>query len=273
MTDQAERYDRIAAGYAQWWAPVLAPRATELLDRIAPLVADGATRLLDVGTGTGTLAIAAVQRWPSVEVVGIDVSNGMAAAADAEADRLLSAAERGRYSTRVAPADRLPFEDGAFDLAMSSFVFQLVPNRYRAFREVRRVVRPGGTLAFVTWLVDDRVFRPDDVFDDLLEEIGVGAREPEHRPNDVRTADTAAAELRRAGFRRVEAERAVLEHRFSVDGYVGFLAEFDEEDLISNLPADDRTWLLAGLRERLAALPPDDLAMRYPIVYASGVRP
>ena len=33
MTDQAERYDRIAAGYAQWWAPVLEPRATDLLDR------------------------------------------------------------------------------------------------------------------------------------------------------------------------------------------------------------------------------------------------
>ena len=60
MIDQAERYDRIAAGYAQWWAPVLEPRATALLDRAAADVEAGARRLVDIGTGTGTLARAAV---------------------------------------------------------------------------------------------------------------------------------------------------------------------------------------------------------------------
>ena len=273
MTDQAERYDRIAAGYAQWWAPVLEPRGTELLDRVAAHVDRGARRLIDIGTGTGTLARAALRRWPTVEVVGIDASKEMAAAAGLEADRLLSAAERRRFTTRVAPADDLPFGDGSFDLAISSFVLQLVPNRFRAIREARRIMRPGGMLAYVTWLVDDRVFQPDIVFDRLLDEIGVGAREHDDRPGDVPTAEAAAAQLRRAGFRRVETEAAILEYAFTVDGYVGFLAEFDEEDLISSLPRADREWLLRGLRERLEAMPPDELMIRYPIVYASGVRP
>lgn len=273
MTDQAERYDRIAGGYAQWWAPVLEERATALLDRLDGAVRGGARRLIDIGTGTGTLARAAINRWPEVEVVGIDVSSEMVAAAEAEADRLVAPAERHRIETRVAPADSLPFADGAFDSAMSSFVLQLVPNRFRAIREARRVLRPGGTLAYVTWLADDRVFRPDAEFDAVLEEIGVGAREPDDRPGDVRTATDAAAQLRRAGFRGVESERSILEHRFSIDGYIGFLAEFDEEDLISELRAADRDRLLTELRRRLEAMPSDDLVLRYPIVYASGIRP
>jgi hypothetical protein len=36
VTDQGERYDRIAAGYARWWAPVLAPAVAELLDDVEP---------------------------------------------------------------------------------------------------------------------------------------------------------------------------------------------------------------------------------------------
>ncbi|HET9522268.1 MAG TPA: class I SAM-dependent methyltransferase [Candidatus Limnocylindrales bacterium] len=273
MTDQGERYDRVAAGYAQWWAPVLEARAIALLDRAQAAVEGGARRLIDVGTGTGTLARAAVRRWPAVKVTGIDLSAGMIGAAEAEADRLLAPDERRRFVTRVAPADALPFADAAFDAAISSFVLQLVPNRFRALREIHRVLRPGGTLAYVTWLIDDRVFRPDVEFDALLDEIGIGAREPEGRPGDIPSVDAAAAQLRRAGFGRVAAERAVLDHQFTVEGYVRFLAEFDEEDLISSLSARERDRLLDGLRDRLAGLPPADLLLRYPIVYARGIRP
>jgi SAM-dependent methyltransferase len=270
VTDQGERYDRIAAGYAQWWAPVLETRAIQLLDFTRTAVDAGARRLIDVGTGTGTLARAAVRRWPSVEVVGIDLSAGMIAAAEAEADRLLAPDERRRSTTRVAPADALPFDDATFDVAISSFVLQLVPNRFRALREIRRVLRPGGTLAYVTWLAEDRAFRPDVEFDAVLDDVGIGAREPDDRPGDVPTAASAAGQLRRAGFRSVDVEPAVLTHPFTIEGYVRFLAEFDEEDLISSLTSEERERVLDGLRERLARLDPDDLVLRYPIVYARG---
>jgi len=105
MTEQAERYDRIADGYARWWGPIIAPAAVGVLDEIDDAVAAGATRVLDIGTGTGTLAVAAIRRWPSVRVTGIDASSGMIAKASAVADAELSAAERARLTLRVAFAD------------------------------------------------------------------------------------------------------------------------------------------------------------------------
>ena len=83
MTDQAARYDEIANGYARWWAPVIAPEALRVLDEIEPAIGMSVRDVLDVGTGTGTLAIAAVRRWPQVRVTAIDASSGMIDAAGA----------------------------------------------------------------------------------------------------------------------------------------------------------------------------------------------
>ena len=204
MTDQAERYDRIAAGYARWWAPVLTPAVEELLDRAGSLVEAGASRLIDIGTGTGQLALGAVARWPDVSVVAIDASAGMRAMADANAEQQLAAQDRSRFRTEVADADALPFRDSSFDLALSSFVFQLVPNRARALREARRVLRPGGSLAYVSWLRDDRPFQPDLIFDEVLEALGIGARENEGPSGDLHLGRAGG---RRASTRRVHGRR------------------------------------------------------------------
>ena len=77
MTEQAERYDRIAAGYATWWAPIIAPAAVGVLDEIADAIDSGAERILDIGTGTGTLPVALLRRWPQVRITAIDASAGM----------------------------------------------------------------------------------------------------------------------------------------------------------------------------------------------------
>lgn len=272
MTDQAERYDRIAAGYARWWAPVLTPAVEELLDRAGSLVEAGASRLIDIGTGTGQLALGAVARWPDVSVVAIDASAGMRAMADANAEQQLAAQDRSRFRTEVADADALPFRDSSFDLALSSFVFQLVPNRARALREARRVLRPGGSLAYVSWLRDDRPFQPDLIFDEVLEALGIGARENEGPSGDLTSVKRAADELRRAGFTGVLAEAGLLEHRFTVHGYIAFLSEFDEETLFAELDPDLREHLRSELRRRLGRLPPERMTMRFPIVFAAGRR-
>ena len=86
MTDAGARYDRMAAGYERWWAPVLAPSAVALLDRLEASVAAGAHELLDVGVGTGNLSIPALRRWTEVRVTGIDASSEMLGAADVPDD-------------------------------------------------------------------------------------------------------------------------------------------------------------------------------------------
>jgi SAM-dependent methyltransferase len=271
MTDQVERFDRFAAGYAEWWAPVLAPAVEDLLDDLAPAI-DGVTDVVDIGTGTGQLALGALERWPHLSVVGVDPSSEMGAVADAEADRRLAGPLRSRFRSVVAFADELPFDDAALDLAVSSFVFQLVPRRARALREARRVLRPGGTLSYVTWLRDDRVFPPDRVFDAVLDDFGFDPARDEPRPGDIPSVERAAGELRHAGFGSVVARRGLIEHGFTVDGYIAFMTEFDEESLFAEVEPDVRRSMIERLRSDIGRLTPEELTMRFPILFATGRR-
>jgi ubiquinone/menaquinone biosynthesis C-methylase UbiE len=271
MTDQAERYDRMAAGYERWWAPVLAPSALRLLDWLDADVEAGATELVDVGVGTGNLSIPALDRWRDVRVTGVDASREMIGAAETlVAERVPGG--RARFNGRVAFAAEMPFRDASFDVAMSSFVLQLVPSRPKALREIRRVLRPGGRFAFVTWLVDERSFAPDRIFDGLLDEFGFDNEVDPPRSGDLPSVERAAAEMRRAGFRDVTASKAMLDYAFTVDGYIKFLTDFDEETLFQDMGRGERRRFLARFRERLMALDPDELHFRVPIVYASGRR-
>lgn len=271
MTEQAEHYDRIAPGYARWWAPVLAPGVDRLLDRVAPWLSDRPLEVLDIGTGTGQLALGALARWPEIRVTGVDASAGMRAMAESLADTAPGSV-RARFRTEVAFADALPFGEGSFDVALSSFVFQLVPNRARALREARRVIRSRGVLAYVSWLRDDRAFEPDLIFDDVLEVLDLDGRDFGGPNHDLASAERAAGELRRAGFSGVLAEAELLEHRFSVDGYLAFLSEFDEVALFDDLEPSVRARVLATMRDRLTGLSPAAMTMQFPIVFASGRR-
>ena len=273
VTDQAARYDRIAAGYARWWAPVIAPAALTVLDEVEDAIGAGARELLDVGTGTGTLSIAAIRRWPQVRVTAIDVSAGMVEATKAEADRLLDAGQRRRLEVVVAPAHDLPLADTSVDVAISSFVLQLVPSRPAALREIRRVLRPGGTFAWITWLSrDGEPWLPDDDFDDALEAVGEEPRGWDPPRDDVADPPAAARQMRAAGFSGVRASAGDLVHGFTADEYVAFMSEFDEEDLVSSLEPEVRRAFETELRRRLASRTADQLALRHRTVTVRGGR-
>ena len=101
-------------------------------------------RVLDVGCGTGTLAIeAAAVVGATGRVVGIDAAPEMVDRARRKTSRGLSQVE---FRTEVV--ERLPFEDGEFDAVLASLVLHHLPpeTREAGVREIRRVLKPGGRL-------------------------------------------------------------------------------------------------------------------------------
>ncbi len=103
--------------------------------------------VLDVGCGTGTLAIAAQRRVGSAGTVhGIDASPEMIARATRKAAR---AAVDVVFGTGIA--ESLPFPDARFDAVLSTVMLHHLPGKARpqGVREMRRVLRPGGRLLTV----------------------------------------------------------------------------------------------------------------------------
>jgi ubiquinone/menaquinone biosynthesis C-methylase UbiE len=267
--DEEARYDRIAEGYAAWWSPIHRPATLGLLREIEAAVASGATRILDLGCGTGALAAAMVARWPAVRVTGVDISAGMLAIAAGEVAGLPGTAA-GRVTLVQAPADRLPFADGAFDIVVTAFVLQLVPSRLRALREARRVLGPGGMLATLTWMAGGSL-AADAAYDDALVAAGLDPRGGGAHDDPV-DPEAAAARLRRAGLSGVRTREDAVAHGYTPEEYLAFVARFDDEDLFASLDRPTRAALEADLVARLRALPPEGLRLRLPVVYATGRR-
>jgi SAM-dependent methyltransferase len=274
-TEPESRYDQMADGYARWWGPVIRPAAERVLDVLAP-AADAAftertePRLLDVGSGTGTLALAALERWPALRVTGVDPSGGMLEVARRSAAERLPTDQLDRFATEIAWADELPFEAGSFDLAVSSFVLQLVPSRAAALREIRRVLRPGGTFAWVIWQRSERPYPPDRIANAVLDDAGFDPPEPDARNGDVASPAAAALAMRRAGFRDVVATIGEVVHAWTPDGYLAFLTEFDEASLFAELEPAERRDIQREILDRLGRLTPDEMTLRLPVVYAAG---
>jgi len=103
--------------------------------------------VLDVGCGTGSLAIAAKQQvGASGAVYGIDASPEMIARAERKARKA-----RVQIVFKNAPAQILPFADAQFDVVLSTLMLHHLPRaaRQECAREIRRVLKPGGRVLAV----------------------------------------------------------------------------------------------------------------------------
>jgi phosphatidylethanolamine/phosphatidyl-N-methylethanolamine N-methyltransferase len=100
-------------------------------------------RVLEVGVGTG---LALPRYAPDKRVVGIDLSRDMLARAQ---DRVRAEKLRNVVGLVEMDAEHMGFADGSFDIAVAMFTATVVPDARKLFREMRRVVRPGGELLFV----------------------------------------------------------------------------------------------------------------------------
>ena len=136
----APRYDRLNAllsfGLDQRWrrreVAALAPRDGE--------------HYLDVGCGTGDVAMEVLRRAPGCRVTGLDPSDRMLALATAKATR---AGLQDRFAAAIGDVLHLPFADGAFAGITSAFALRSFVDRAGAFREMRRVLAPGGRISLL----------------------------------------------------------------------------------------------------------------------------
>ena len=105
---------------------------------------DGVRSVLDVGCGTGSLLFELAANSALHRLEGLDASDiYVRAALDRSADP--------RIGIQHGDACAMPFDDAAFDAALSQLVLQFIPDPAAAVAEMRRVVRPGGIVAAAVW--------------------------------------------------------------------------------------------------------------------------
>ncbi len=230
MTADAElpAYEPLLDAYHRAFAAELAAMVGSL-----PVAPGGSVLELACGDGAYTPWLAD-RVGPSGTVVGLDVSDAYLRVAQ-------RGARRGRAASRArfvaASVDRLPFADGAFDLAWCAQSFFSLPDPLHAVRQMARVVRPGGLVAVLE--------------DDKLHQVLLPW------PVDVELA-VRAAEWRAL---RDESKRPVkfyvgrhLVAVFREAGLVDVRARTSASNRVAPLDAPTRSFLasyLAGLRERV----------------------
>ncbi|GAA1418740.1 class I SAM-dependent methyltransferase [Catellatospora coxensis] len=206
MTTPFDDYERRlwqgrAAAYRRSFAALCGHTATALLD--AARVGDR-TRLLDVGTGTGTVAALGLAR--GAVVTAVDAEQSMVEAARREAPAA---------DVRHGVLPDLPLDDRHFDAVVGNFVVNHVGDPAAAVRELRRVTRPGGRVAVSVWPA------PAPPLQQLWGTVAAacGLRRPESAPlvaeelNFTRDRDGLANLLRGAGLAEVSADTVTWTHR------------------------------------------------------------
>jgi SAM-dependent methyltransferase len=111
--------------------------------------------VLDAGCGTGSLSFALAQR-SNMRIIGADLSPEYI-------DYARSRNRRPEIEYKVADLCALPFENASFDRVLSLLVLHFVPHTAKAVLEMRRVARPGATVAAAVWdarggFVANRIF-------------------------------------------------------------------------------------------------------------------
>ena len=156
--DVAEREPQAPADDASFIPALRFNRLTPLFDSVAAVaVRDRAIKrrvlvhaalaggedVLDVGCGTGTLAVAAARAAPGVKVTGLDADPSILARA-----RRRAADEGLEIGLDEARSTALPYADASFDLVLSTLFFHHLPDdaKRQTAAELVRVLRPGGRL-------------------------------------------------------------------------------------------------------------------------------
>jgi ubiquinone/menaquinone biosynthesis C-methylase UbiE len=170
MTEAEAKMFSMSAGYERYmgrWSRLLAREYVAFAG-----VRDG-DRVLDVGTGTGSLASAIETHRPSSKITGIDPSEGFIAYA-----RKNAISSRAQYE--VGDAQALKFKDASFDDTMALLVMNFIPDHGKAIAEMRRVTRPQGVVSACVWDYNEGMEMLRFFWDEVV------ALDPASEPKDER---------------------------------------------------------------------------------------
>lgn len=257
----AERYASEARAYQELWSPVLEGLASRALRDVD---STGVARILDVGTGVGTLLPELKEAFRAASVLGVDRSEGM-----------LALAPRA-HPLAVMDACRLGLVPRVFDLAVLAFVLFHFADARGGLIEVKRVLRSGGIVGTVTWGTEFES-EATRVWTRELDAHGAQALDTEAdvaQHELMNTPEKIAALLASAGFVSIRSwverhERTIgLEHLLRLrTRFGGGKRRFESLD-----PATQPA-CLAEVRRRLDALRPEDFVASAQIVYSVARAP
>jgi len=197
----------IPENYDRHMVPLIFESYAQDIARRAAALSPKAVLETAAGSGVVTRALAAT--------LSADISY---VATDLNPSMLDYAATRqngdGRISWRQADAQALPFEDAAFDLVCCQFGVMFFPDRPSAYREARRVLKPGGTFLFNAWdRIEENVFA-DEVTNALAEFFPDDPpRFMARTPHGYHDTALIRSDLAKAGFSDVTIETKAAESR------------------------------------------------------------
>lgn len=217
-------------------------------------------RWLDVGCGTGAFSELVAKRCAPSSIAGIDPSPEQIAYVQTQLPG---------YRFEVSGAETMPFTDGSFDVVASALVLHFIPDRWSAFAEMKRVLKPGGLVGGYTWKRDGmREFAAYAPMLDGLAAIGVAP--PHTVPVEESAIDGMRASLNAAGF----ADAAAIEIEVT-QTYASFDAYWEIQTIpfhrtgkaVQALTDAQRARLCDVLREKLPAA---DGTITYPATAIAG---
>ena len=162
-------------------------------------------RWLDVGCGTGAFSELIARRCAPASLTGIDPSP----------EQIAYAREHlPRFRFEVGDSAAMPFADGAFDVVASALVIHFIPDRQKAFAEMKRVLAPGGLVGGYTWKREG--MREFAAYAPMMDGIAaIGVAPPHSTPVDESSVDGMRASLHARGIcgRRRDRDRGVANVR------------------------------------------------------------
>ena len=242
MFTTSEGYERFMGR----WSRLLAPAYISFAG-----IRDG-ERILDVGTGTGSVASTLAAAVPSSEIVGIDPSEAFIAYA-----RTRSESDRVRFE--VGDAQALQHKGASFDQTMSLLVMNFVPDHQKAIGEMRRVTRPGGVVSACVWDYNAGMEMLRFFWDEVV------ALDPAMEPKDERHMKLSregqlGALWRKAGLTEVQEHGLTIEQTYAsfADYWTPFLKGAGPGGAyVVSITDERRRQLEARLQKRLLGDRPD----------------